>query len=401
MRSTPKLYPVIVLAPRIIAGCELSSNFQEVDDPARRASFSRDILPILDSKCNQCHGASVRPLPAAGLALSSWDALMQGSRFGEVVIAFDADRSLLLRLAGDRAGPAHPAEAAADTLTDSEVATVRDWIDLGARSDAGVVPFEQADDLLYVCNQDEASVSIIDIDRNVVARVVDLTDYGFSSESKPHHVAVEPDGSAWYVSLIGDNTVAKFDRENSLVGQFEFETPGMVVVDPNSDWLYIGRSLSAPNPPSSIARIDRRDMTGEEIPVVFSRPHALAVNAIGTYAYSASLGTNQLIAIRASDADVSFTAVAGPLHAFVQHAVSPDGSLLASSAQLTSRIIVFDISDAARPVELWSTGTNAEPWHPSFSTDGQWIFAGNRGANTVSVVSVPRQRVEAIITGDG
>ncbi len=401
MHPTLRRLAIVFVAALTTSACELSSNLEEPDGPGGELTFSGDVQPIFESKCTSCHAAAVRPMPAAGLSLDTWELLLRGSLFGEAVIPFDADRSLLVRLAEDRSGPAHPAEAGADTLSSDELRIIRSWIDQGARSDGGSVPFEGVGNPLYVCNQVDATVSIVDMDANVVARIVDLQDHGFSGSAKPHHVAVEPDGSAWYVSLIGDNTVAKFGRDNSLVGQFSFETPGMLALDPDSEWLYVGRSLSAPNPPTSIGRVDRNDMTGDEISVVFERPHALAVGAAGSYVYSASLGANQIISIRASDADVSFAPVSGPLHAFVQHAVSPDGQTMASSAQLTSRIIFFDLADPAQPQEIWSTGTNEAPWHPSFSIDGEFLLVGNQDANTVSFVSVDARRVEAIVTGNG
>ena len=60
-------------------------------------------------------------------------------------------------------------------------------------------------ELLYVCNQNDATVSIIDLGTNQVIETVDLQQLGFSANAKPHHVAVEPDGSHWYVTLIGDS----------------------------------------------------------------------------------------------------------------------------------------------------------------------------------------------------
>ncbi|MEE8267808.1 MAG: hypothetical protein V3R97_02745, partial [Gemmatimonadales bacterium] len=82
--------------------------------------------------------------------------------------------------------------------------------------------------LLYVANQNSALVSVIDMASNTVVETVDLQALGFSATAKPHHVVVEPDGSAWYVSLIAENRVLKFDRDNQLVGQLEFERPGMM-----------------------------------------------------------------------------------------------------------------------------------------------------------------------------
>src|SRR5690606_14986148 len=90
-------------------------------------------------------------------------------------------------------------------------------------------------DLLYVCNQSDATVSVIDMSTNQVIRTVDLKALGFSANAKPHHVAVEPDGSYWYVTLIGDNRIVKLDANDRIVGQVPFETPGMLALHPTED----------------------------------------------------------------------------------------------------------------------------------------------------------------------
>jgi streptogramin lyase len=46
---------------------------------------------------------------------------------------------------------------------------------------------------------------IVDPATGQIVRVVDLKALGFSANAKPHHVVAEPDGSFWYVTLIGDN----------------------------------------------------------------------------------------------------------------------------------------------------------------------------------------------------
>src|SRR5262245_21709629 len=63
--------------------------------------------------------------------------------------------------------------------------------------------------LLWVCNQNDASVSIVDAATGKVLRTVDLQKLGFSANAKPHHIVVEPDGSFWYVTLIGENKIVK------------------------------------------------------------------------------------------------------------------------------------------------------------------------------------------------
>lgn len=381
----------------VFAGCELSSNLDE-GSTLDSNRFTSEIQQVLNGKCVSCHGAVN---PEAGLDLTTWSTVFEGSRYGDVVVPYSPSRSLLLRLVTDRVGGAHPGEAGGDTLSAAEIETLREWIDDGAPDDGGTVAFENSENLLYVANQEAATVSVVDMDSRVVARVVDMRDHGYSAESKPHHVAVDPDGSHWYVSLIGENRVARFDRTNTLAGEFAFETPGMLAVDPAGDWLFAGRSLSAPNPPASIARIRRSDMTGEEVAVVFSRPHALTTDPSGSFLYSASLGQNQLIVYEIASEDVTFTPVAGPIHSFVQHAVAPDGRLMVSSAQLTNQLLFFDLSIPGAPAFSWSVGVNASPWHPVFSSDGLRVYVGNKDANTVTVVSAVNRRVDGIISGDG
>ncbi len=388
-----------LLVATILAGvgCELSSNLDDSGtDPG--AEFSAQVQPILNAKCVSCHGAADSE---ADLDLTSWSGVLAGSEFGDVVVSYRPTRSLLLRLTTERVGGNHPGELGSDTLSVSEAEILRDWILRGAPDDGGTVAFETVENPLYVASQTAATVSVIDMDAQVVARVVDLTDHGYSALSKPHHVAVEPDGSRWYVSLIGANAVAKFDRANNRMAEFEFETPGMLAVDPVNDWLYAGRSLSAASPPASIGKIQRSDMTGEEIAVVFPRPHALVADPSGAFVYSASLGQNQIIAYEEATGDVTFVAVAGPVHAFVQHAVSPDGALLASSGQLTANMLFFDLAVPETPAFAWSVGVNAAPWHPVFSPDGRFVYVGNKDANTVTVISVTDRRVERIVTGAG
>ena len=82
----------------------------------------------------------------------------------------------------------------------------------------------------YVCVQDEAKVAIVDTAARSVVRTIDFQKLGFPATAKPHYIVVEPDGSHWYVSLIGANRVVKIDRQDRIVGPYEMETPGMLTL---------------------------------------------------------------------------------------------------------------------------------------------------------------------------
>ena len=135
-----------------------------------------------------------------------------------------------------------------------------------------------AQGLLYVASQEAVTVAVIDMATNELVETVDLKALGYSETAKAHHTAVEPDGSFWYVSLIAAGKVLKFDRDNRLVGETAFETPGMLSLDPTSDLLYVGRSMAAVNPPQRVGVIERSSMEIAEVDVFFPRPHAIAVD---------------------------------------------------------------------------------------------------------------------------
>ena len=200
------------------------------------------------------------------------------------------------------------------------------------------VDHQLAPDLLYVCNQDAATVSIIDMSTNEIVETVDLTTLGLPPNAKPHHVQVEPDGAHWYLSLIGAHQVLKFDRSNRIVGRAEFEVPGMLALDATHDRLYVGRSMSAVNPPHRIGIISTDDMSIDEIDVFFPRPHALTVSRDGAFVYSASLAENRVVSIEVASEELELIDLDGPVHTLVQFAISPDGRASAQSKSLQNSV---------------------------------------------------------------
>ena len=260
---------------------------------------------------------------------------------------------------------------------------------------------ESAADLLYVANQLDAAVTVIDMATNEIVGTVDLTELGFSPNAKPHHVAVEADGSFWYVSLIGDGKVLKFNRDNELVGQTDFETPGMMAVDPASSMLYVGRSMSAVNPPPSIGIVDRETMALDEIDVFFPRPHALALSDTAGHLYTASLAENRVASLDLKSEDVELLTVDGPIHTLVQFAISPDGQTMVAGGQLTGQLLFFDLADPAHPEVTTTLDVGGMPWHPTFTPDGRSIYIGNQGTNQVTVIDAERREVVGRIEGKG
>lgn len=259
---------------------------------------------------------------------------------------------------------------------------------------------------VYVTNQDEATVTIVDAVTLEVVATVDLQRLGYGPNARPHHVVVEEDGSHWYVSLIGANRVLKLDRDHRVVGEAEFEVPGLLALDGSARRLYVGRSMSAVNPPERIGIVDRDGMTIEELSVFFPRPHALAAHPHLPLVYSASLAQNTMAVIRPAEEDVTVRGIAPPtggtgVHMLMQWAISPDGGTLVGTGEMSGRLLVFDLSDPAEPELIAQVATGPRPWEPVFSPDGAEVWFANKANNSVTVVDVRSWTVAEVITGDG
>jgi DNA-binding beta-propeller fold protein YncE len=270
----------------------------------------------------------------------------------------------------------------------------------GAQSSAPGMPAAQTGPFLYVCVQDEARVAIIDVESLEVVRSVDLTALGFSRTANPHHIAVEPDGSRWYVSLIGEDRVASFDRSGDLLGTFEMSTPGMLSFDAGSGVLLASRSMSAVNPPTRVGWVDTRSMDGEEIDVFLPRPHPMALSPDGRWAYTGSLGVNQIAAIDLESEDVTLTDLEGPPHALVQFDISADGRTMVAGTELSGRLLAFDLSDPAHPRQVASLELGPMVFDPVFGPDGRTVWVPVKGANEVVVVRTSDWTVERRLAFD-
>ncbi len=354
--------------------------------------FSRDVLPIIQEKFSPLLEGET------GLSIESWEGIMAGSRHGEVVIPYDPDGSLMIRLA-TRLSDEDPLSVHATELTNEDIQTVREWIERGAPNDEGHISYSDASNLLYACIQGAAKVAVIDMDANLVVRTINLQKLGFTENSRPHHVAVEPDGSAFYISLIGDDAVLKFDRNNELIDQIDFERPGMLMISPVDSLLFVGRSMKAVNPPQRIGIVERSGMEIEELDVFFPRPHALSVNPAGTHVYVGSLAQNEMAVIDVATEEISLERIQGEQHTLVQFAISPNGQMMVVGGQLSGKFFFFDLSDPFKPVPDGSIQVGMAPWHPVFSPDGNFVWFGNKMGNRATVVDVAERKVAETIEG--
>ena len=87
-------------------------------------SFANDILPIFNSRCANCHGGN---RTEEGLNVLSHASLLQGSSNGSVLVAGNADGSLLVEQIVSQEMPKRGPK-----LTPAQTQLIIDWINQGA-----------------------------------------------------------------------------------------------------------------------------------------------------------------------------------------------------------------------------------------------------------------------------
>jgi WD40 repeat protein len=100
--------------------------------------FEKDVYPIFQKRCSGCHFPTAEQLKAK-LDLSTAATALAGGKSGPPIIPGSADTSpMILSLLGKR-DPVMPPPEKFDELPENEIATIKQWIDNGAKSD-GTLP---------------------------------------------------------------------------------------------------------------------------------------------------------------------------------------------------------------------------------------------------------------------
>jgi len=95
-----------------------------------QVSFGKDVLPILEANCLKCHGSAMQ---LSKFNLSSQELAMKGGTTGAAIIPGNADESRLYRLVAGLDKPRMPMNG---ELPAAQIATIKNWIDQGARWDS-------------------------------------------------------------------------------------------------------------------------------------------------------------------------------------------------------------------------------------------------------------------------
>ncbi len=97
-------------------------------------SYEKDVKPIINKHCVECHLNGGKGFVASGFLLESYDSLMKGTKFGPVIVPGDPLSSSLYRLVAGEVDKSIQMPHGKDPLSDQEIATIERWIEQGAKN---------------------------------------------------------------------------------------------------------------------------------------------------------------------------------------------------------------------------------------------------------------------------
>ncbi len=131
MSVKPSILLPIALTCIALTGCE------------RQVTFTADVQPILDNYCVSCHSGAGEGEAASGFAVDDYQSVMQGTKFGKVVVPGSPMSSSLYLVVTEKVDPKihmppHHDESLAEgrgfALSRTNIETIGTWIEQGAKN---------------------------------------------------------------------------------------------------------------------------------------------------------------------------------------------------------------------------------------------------------------------------
>lgn len=407
-----------------ISGCDSDTPA----NPTGTVSFSRDIMPIFENNCNfpGCHDDAYTQ---EGLNLTSWQKFMlQGYGRGAIVVPYNGFWSTLVRHISSDSNfapiyePTMPKEQMPYTnglpLPPEQQRLIKQWIDEGAKNDYGQVAFENITRKAFITNQASDFVAVVNLDNNFLVRLIPVGGRNNQTQplDAPHVIIVDNQGAYFYVSLIAEGYIEKYDaRTYERVGRMQAGTsPAHIVISADGSYGYYSNFDATSNPEKCIKRFDTQTMTithtivDENRPGGMWQPHGMrlthdgqylvAATEKGEFLYVISTATNEIIDAVPVDASVPYNGNGTGLFIPYQVAITPDDRYAYVTCLKSNDLRVFDMQTRAF-IQTIAVGLN--PLAHEISPDGRWCYVPNRNSNSVTVIDVQTRTVVKTISSVG
>lgn len=376
--------------------------------PTTARNFPREITAIIQANClgANCHSQPTRLNDS--LVLASWEELLRGSRTVNDLIPYHARLSqFFLHVNTDPtvaqlAFPVMPLSR--NPLSKEDQRAIFDWIEAGAPSADGQIPYAAVTNRLYVVNQGADYITQIDPETSRLIGAVKLPQ-GFA----PASIAFSEDKQHYYVASSTGNGIVKRFATSGRVSDAEFESH----LNPSEILLVSGRPKGylANYPSTTPTRIGIFDPTTMTMTAyidtnIIVGPRSFALTSNAAFVYVACFQSDNIVKI-----DVENDAIVGNLRMasdvpspvpesyarkYGPHAIalSDDESKLFVSSVETQEIKVFDLSTetvvATIPTQLFPYGIALTP-------DGTELWVANTGSNSISIIDATSQQVLAVL----
>jgi len=98
-------------------------------------SYKKDIRPILDDYCLNCHKPGGKGYKKSGLDMRTYKSLMKGTKFGTVVKPGDSYTSILIQVVDGRVHSSIKMPYGMDgSLAKGKIELLRKWVQQGAKN---------------------------------------------------------------------------------------------------------------------------------------------------------------------------------------------------------------------------------------------------------------------------
>jgi YVTN family beta-propeller protein len=359
---------------------------------------SREVAETFAQNCLDagCHGNSE---PHHNLKLTSFTEMIKGSigrtmdhpidkivpktahgdgvYGGSPVVPFNSEKSLVYNLlTGNIEDQEQRMPYQRSALSQSQINTIKEWIDNGARDYNGKVPYSGGEKI-YVCNQGSDEIYEIDAQYKVASRIIDV-DFISTVIDAPHNVQIR--GGYYYVTLIAAGRLLKIDAStNQIIGQVSnLDFAGMIQVTRDGKTAFISRSSTAPGIYNLIYAIDTETMTKKadiSLPVT-GLPHAIWLTSDDQKLFVGNMTKDRISIVDVStleviEDDIVLSSSPDPVHEPMHLYVSPDDKYLYVNCRKSSLMLVINLQTNQVIQELLIKN---HPMQSAVSQDGNKIY---------------------------
>jgi len=390
-----------------IAFCSCTASSLE---PQKADNYPANISSIMQANClgGNCHSG-----PSSlntQLDLSSWSAMTNGSIYLNEIIPYNAVKSHLFGHLNTNAkiapliDPIMP--LARDPLSDGDQRAFFDWIDAGAKSADGKIPYSDVTKKVFIINQAEDMFSVIDAGSQKVVRIPPVGDT--SIKYKPASIAMTADHSSFLIAMLGaKGAVRKYDVGTYIMtGEFISNlVPNEIALTPDGSKGYITDNSSLASTTYGVFDPAGMKLTKTMSSPLILQPFAAAVAPDGKYAYISGYSSDNILRIDTRTDSVVGNLPLGPdvqvpvesdyIRQYMpsQIVISSDSKKMYVTCVNTSEVVVFDLEKDSITSRVKIPNS---PRAEALSPDGKELWAAT-WVNTMHIISTATDQIVAEI----